>query len=244
MACSSSPSRIRRYFLLFLPLAALVAARALLWAIETLGTAAASARPKTWPLMGGAISASVVAAFLRTHPTIVALYWSAAVIRTWVILYTRISGLATAFFLVSITIAPMTRLHSWFAPQWSNADQLDEVRYVLSNTVADDTVMDGFTGTRDLRPHAYFYYMLHQGIRASVSDDARTRLLAGLESGRIAPRLVILDRGLQAFSPPVTAYLEQHYEPVGKGAIWRRRQTAALPRTTFEVGNSFVALPR
>jgi hypothetical protein len=221
------PVPYSQYLLAFLPLASLVAARALLSGIARLAEFRTTATNGTWTLVTLSIATLILLTLLRTHPPVIALYWFAALSGCLALTWWRIPTLATVFFVMAVSVAPMSRLHSWSESAFSNAAQLDAVRYVLANTTADDTVMDGFSGSGVFRPHAYFYYMVHQGVRVSVGDDARTTLLAGLESGRIAPRLVIFDHYLRAFSPPVTAYIERHYEPVGTAEIWRRRQVLA-----------------
>jgi hypothetical protein len=75
-------------------------------------------------------------------------------------------------------------------------------------------VLDGFSGLGLFRPPAYDYPFLHDEIRKMLSDADRARLLSGLRSGAIAPKLVILDEHLRAVSPQVTAFIEEHYVPV------------------------------
>jgi hypothetical protein len=104
-----------------------------------------------------------------------------------------------------------------------NGAQVELIRYVQENTAPSDTVMDGWTGLGVFRPHAYYYSFLHKEVRAMLTDEDRRDLLTGLESGRIRPELVFLDRDLKAVSPPVTSFLEDHYAPVVGNIIWKRK---------------------
>jgi hypothetical protein len=102
---------------------------------------------------------------------------------------------------------------------------LDGVRYVFEHTEPTDEVMDGFTGLGVFRPHAYFYLLLLTEIRAMITEEEHSRLLADLGAGRIAPKLVFFDGNLRRFSSQVASFVEQNYEPMGEGVIWRPRQT-------------------
>ena len=105
-----------------------------------------------------------------------------------------------------------------------NTAQLDGIRYVIENTKPTETVMDGFSGSGVFRPHAYFYYTLEYHTRSMLEATEWDDLLKGLQNGRIAPTLIIFDKELRALPVAITAFLTDHYQPVGEGEIWRRRE--------------------
>ena len=102
------------------------------------------------------------------------------------------------------------------------APQLEQIRYIVENTAPSDTVLDGFSGTGVFRPSAYFYWALPWNITASLTDKIKQDLLSNLRSGAIAPALILLDRDLDRFSPNIRGFVEQRYEPIGIGHIWKR----------------------
>jgi hypothetical protein len=133
-----------------------------------------------------------------------------------------ISGLGLSLLLVLISLQPALQLRQAFA--WTNAEDLHEIRYVAEHTTPGETVLDGWSGRGVFRPHAWFYFFLHNEVRSMRSDVEIEDLLAGLRTGRIVPRLIVFDAELRSLSPEVTAFLAQNYQPTGVGQIWRRKK--------------------
>jgi len=100
-----------------------------------------------------------------------------------------------------------------------NTQQLNEIAYIVENTRPEETVMIGWKGTGVFRPHAYFYWPLHYGIRAMLTDSDKKELLNGLENGTIAPKLIDFGEDLHSISPSITEFFKTHYEAVGIGDI-------------------------
>jgi hypothetical protein len=98
----------------------------------------------------------------------------------------------------------------------TNAGDLDAIRYVLRNVAPTETVLDGHSGAGVFRPHAYYYFFLHDEIRALLSPDD---LLGRLRRGESAPKLVLFDRHLQEWSPELAGFLRTHYADVGQPPI-------------------------
>jgi hypothetical protein len=131
---------------------------------------------------------------------------------------------AVAFVLVGVSVFPFSQM--WHVGSRStNLPTLDGIRYVMESVAPTETVMDGWTGLGVFRPHAYFFFFLHEELRAMLTDDERRRLVEDLEAGRIAPKLVILDKDLRAVSDDLTRFVEERYEPVGRHDIWKRKGT-------------------
>jgi 4-amino-4-deoxy-L-arabinose transferase-like glycosyltransferase len=105
-------------------------------------------------------------------------------------------------------------------------DQLGRIRFVLGQTTAEETVMDGFTGAGVFRPHAWFYFFLHDEIRALLGAPQIGRLRAQLREGEIAPALVVFDDELQQMHREITSFLRDNYEPTGDPLVWRRKDLA------------------
>ena len=102
-------------------------------------------------------------------------------------------------------------------------DQLARLRLVQGLTSPSDTVLDGFTGAGAFRPHAYYWFFLHDEIRALLGDVERDGLRRALRDGEIAPALVLFDFDVQELSPEVKSFVEENYEPAGDPLVWRRK---------------------
>lgn len=60
-------------------------------------------------------------------------------------------------------------------------------------------MMDGFSGIGVFRPHAYFYWFSDPEIVEMMTDE---QILANFQTGKLAPRYIILDSFLdRVFSP-------------------------------------------
>jgi hypothetical protein len=105
-------------------------------------------------------------------------------------------------------------------------DQLARLRLVLTLTTPSDTVFDGFTGAGAFRPHAYFYFFLHDEIRAMLEGPELDGLRRALRDGEIAPALVLFDFDVQDLSPEVKSFVEENYEPAGDPLVWRPKDLA------------------
>jgi hypothetical protein len=121
--------------------------------------------------------------------------------------------------LLGVSVFPLSQV--WYvSSRETNGSTLDGIRYVMETLAPTETVMDGWTGLGVFRPHAHFYFFLHSELRAMLGEDDRRRLVDDLRSGRIAPKLVVLDAHLRAVSDELTRFVEQRYEPSGKHEIW------------------------
>jgi 4-amino-4-deoxy-L-arabinose transferase-like glycosyltransferase len=226
------PVPYRQYYLMFLPLLALLAGGLLVEGLEVADAALRGRLQWRWRAWVGAVLVAGVAAlglwvaFRYGKPNLggglSTAAWAAAGGGAVILLLLRLRYLAGAVLLVVLSLYPLQQMHAAFG--WKNDATLTELRYVLENTSPHETTMDGWTGRGVFRPHAYFYFFLHPEIRAMLPAGERERLLEDLRAGRVAPALLFLDGNLRELSPEVTAFFEERYEPVGLGPIWRRRE--------------------
>ena len=115
-------------------------------------------------------------------------------------------------------------------------DHLDQLRYLLTNSRPDDIVMDGFSGLGVFRPHAYFYFFLHDEIRARLHGPGTRRLLAELRDGLIAPAWVVADPDLLGLPREIVAFFEHNYEPTPVRPFWRRKDLWLDDRRWLDLG--------
>jgi hypothetical protein len=138
---------------------------------------------------------------------------------------TPAAAAAAAIVGLAIVAAPplAARLESFEPRRPKVHDQLARLRLVQELTSPRDTVLDGFTGAGAFRPHAYYWFFLHDEIRALLGDAERDGLKRGLRDGDIAPAIVLFDSDLQELSPEVKSFVEENYEPAGDPLVWRRK---------------------
>jgi hypothetical protein len=119
------------------------------------------------------------------------------------------------------------------------------MRLVQGLTSPTDTVLDGFTGAGVFRPHAYYYFFLHDEIRALLGGPEIDGLRRALRDGEIAPALVLFDFDIQDLSPEVKSFVEENYEPAGDPLVWRPRDLALdgpVARGRIDVGRGPTAV--
>jgi hypothetical protein len=228
------PTPYEQYYLMFLPLLSLLAGAFLVESVDKLAALRERIPLWQWSSLVTLCSLTIVTGLglisrgAGSHwpPLLVTAYWCSAVIGTMILVFLRSRTLALVFFLMVLSAAPLKRMHDAF--DLRNTAQLDEIRYILAHTAPTDTIMDGFTGSGVFRPHAYFYFFPHYGIRTMLTDEDRHELLKNLYSGRIAPKLILFDKSLRSLSPAITAFFEENYQPVGRGEIWQRQEKTIL----------------
>jgi len=136
----------------------------------------------------------------------------------------RLPAYALALLLIAVSINP----YCWMLYEFtlrSNDRQLHQMRVVLENTAPKDTVMDGRTGLGAFRPEAWPYSGgVDASVRALLTRQDRQRLLDDLRSGKIAPRVVLLDTDLLLLFTPVTIFFLRNYVPMpGEDPIYFRK---------------------
>jgi hypothetical protein len=212
-----------QYYLLFLPLMALFASVTLVNCLDKLTTLRAQMPVSQWTILVAVGSLPVLVALVMICRPYVAGFWFGALLIAIFLIFVNAQRLALSIFLVCLSLPPQMRTYATLANS-RNTAQLDGIRYVIENTKPTETVMDGFSGSGVFRPHAYFYYTLEYHTRSMLEATEWDDLLKGLQNGRISPTLIIFDKELRALPVAITAFLTDHYQPVGEGEIWRRRE--------------------
>ena len=230
------PVSSRQYYLLMLPLWAVVAAVCLVGAVDTLADHRAWVRAPRhermkWGALGALLLLALVATLWLSRPRILGAavlpaFWVLALILTLATLRRQASAWALAVLLLASAVHPLAQLRREFF--WRNTQTLADIRYVLEHTSPSVSVLDGFTGLGVFRPHAVFYWALTPGHMTMLTDVEKSRIVEDLRTGRVAPALIVRDPTLLRLPPPFASILESEYEPVGRGLLWRRKYQADL----------------
>ena len=110
---------------------------------------------------------------------------------------------------IPLSILPVLDLHDAFTER--NDNQLTRLREVLERTAPTDRVMDGWEGTGVSRPHAFYYYFLHDESLAMLPRKQVDTYLDALESGRIRPRLIAMDKHLVLLGSRFLRFVKSNY---------------------------------
>lgn len=132
-------------------------------------------------------------------------------------------ALPAALCLALATVVPIARVGTLV---WNedNSEQRRRLEFVLAHTAPNEAVFDGYTGYGVFRPHAYFYWMIHQEVQAMLDTPTKgERLVEALK--RRTPQLVIDDQWLATLPAPVREYVAVNYEPTPFPVIKQRKAT-------------------
>ena len=111
--------------------------------------------------------------------------------------------------MIPLSVLPALALRQAFTSR--NDVQLARLRHVFESTKRTDVVMDGWEGTGVFRPHAFYYFFIHDEVLPMLPRERVDAYLDDLESGKIRPRLIALDRNLVALGPRFLAFVERNY---------------------------------
>ena len=131
--------------------------------------------------------------------------------RAWLI------GVAT----IALAMLPVIALVEAYHDR--NDGQLAKLRTVFERTQPTDLVMDGWEGMGAFRPHAFFYFFLHEETRAMLPAAQWNAYLDALESGRIRPKLIVMDENLEVLGPRFQAFVHERYAS-DDGVLYFSRQ--------------------
>jgi hypothetical protein len=224
------PVPFPQYCLTFIPLLAILGAGLLVRCANALCPAKGSnARPESrmvWTI-AIAIFCVLAAVGLRTaRPVVLSrlLYPTAIFGAGLVMIVLARRGqreLALSAALLALALYP-AQWTTWMRAE-GDGGQFAALRFVEETTNPSSLVMDGWSGLGVFRQHAWYYWMLHPGVRAMLSHQAIDGLESELISGRIRPDVVVLDPHLRALSDNVTRYVELHYRASGVGDVYLAR---------------------
>lgn len=190
-------------------------------AVTTVGWLLLAERPDVWQtwgavawLVGGV--AAVIGCLLFPWTWVV---WLTVSVGAAVLLRASPPQLALVSASALILARPAQRIVE--LGQHDNRSQLEQVAYILRHSESSDAIFDGWTGVGALRPHAYYYFFLHEGLRAMLTEREKGEdVITALEARR--PKFVIYDDAVHALAPAVQAYVRAHYRPTGVGEIVER----------------------
>jgi uncharacterized membrane protein len=122
--------------------------------------------------------------------------------------------------LLPLSVLPVVALGEAFVSP--NDLQLARLRQVFESTQPTDLVMDGWEGTGVFRPHAFYYFFIHDELLPMLSQSRVDAYLTALESGQIRPKLIALDEHLVALGPRFLRFLAARYVS-GDGFLYYAR---------------------
>jgi hypothetical protein len=94
---------------------------------------------------------------------------------------------------------------------------------VLAHTEPDEPFFTGFRITGPFRPHTYFYYFLNNGVRSVLGErQLGDDVVNALATKR--PQLLSYDDQLEQLPSIVQDYIREHYQPIGVGSLWQRKE--------------------
>src|SRR5262249_37815819 len=115
--------------------------------------------------------------------------------------------------------------------------QLADLAFVTAHTKPSETYLGGSPGAALFRPHAWFYFFL-TGPFAAPADYAS--LDAALASGRLQPRVVVLDRYLEQRAPPqLLAFIAAHYARARGDLYLRQSEYGSVSLNSSEASERF-----
>jgi hypothetical protein len=206
-----TPVPFPQYCLIFIPLFAILGGHFLAVLVD--GTAPLTA---TLAVTALAVIGLISAAPMVVHPLVYPAFVAAAIIAVATVRVHRRPALALAVVIAMLCAYP-AQWTRWMLGE-GDQGQFAELKYVLA-TPRDTVVMDGWTGYGVFRPHLWYYWMLHPGVRSMLPERAVNDFVASLESGRLRPNIVLFDAQLREVSPELTRFVEQHFSPTGVGVI-------------------------
>jgi len=108
-----------------------------------------------------------------------------------------------------LSVLPALALHEAFTSP--NHEQLAKLHYVFDRTKPSDVVMDGWEGTGVFRPHAFYYFFLHEESVYLLPPEEVNAYLVSFESGKVRPKLIALDQNLVALGSRFVRFVKRNY---------------------------------
>ena len=229
------PVPYRQYYMMFIPLLALFAARFLVQIVEYLASSKIEAplsSPQFWTR--GMLFLTLAAGLLIwTFPNLndisltdiaKKLVMFGIMVCGVIAIYFKKQDLALIILLVAVHLPTAKKFSNKLnhGDYHSNREQLANIKFVIDNSLPTDTFMDGWNGMGLFRPHAYFYWMLHPEVRGMLTEEQKEQLFIDLKTEKIRPYFVNLDQDLIQLSPEITTYIKENYQPVNVADLYKR----------------------
>lgn len=96
---------------------------------------------------------------------------------------------------------------------WSNQGQLADLRTVLRAAGPDEPVLDGFSGLGCLRPHAFYWWWINRHTVALLTAEGKLSQLEAVIAAR-KPGLIIFDDELYRLADLLLPAIEAGYRPL------------------------------
>jgi 4-amino-4-deoxy-L-arabinose transferase-like glycosyltransferase len=109
--------------------------------------------------------------------------------------------------------------------QRGNQRLLNVIEYVLDETDPDEPVLTSWRGSAPFRPHAYYYFFLHEEIQLMLGREKLSADLLELLKEE-EPRLLEFDDAFRLLDDELIRYVVRHYRPTGHGVVLERRERA------------------
>jgi hypothetical protein len=103
-----------------------------------------------------------------------------------------------------------------------NSQLLSVIQYVLDNTEPDEPVLTSWRGSAPFRPHAHFYFFLHEELQLMLGKEKLSAELLDLLK-ETKPRFIEFDDAFRLLDPKLIRYVLNHYESTGMGVMLKRR---------------------
>jgi hypothetical protein len=110
---------------------------------------------------------------------------------------------------IPLLVLPVLGLRRGFTKR--NDDQLARLHEVFKQTKPTDLVMDGWEGTGVFRPHAFYYFFLHEESVPMLPREQVDAYLDALENGKIRPKLIAMDDNLIALGSRFVRFVKSNY---------------------------------
>jgi 4-amino-4-deoxy-L-arabinose transferase-like glycosyltransferase len=209
-----------QYYLLWFPLAAVVAADALVhWPIRRFLAPVALLFVLEAAAVVYAIGRGADGALPHALERFSTVGVGAAAIAVFILLGTGavvcgIRGRRTAAVLCLVALGfGYAALRNLDALCWSNRQQVAKIAVVNRLVGPGETVLDGYTGFGAFRRHAYYYWWLNRYSLALMAHDRREEDFFRVIR-QAPPKIVCFDENLAQLPPPVQAWIKRHYHPV------------------------------
>lgn len=218
-----TPAAYPQYLLLVLPLGTALGSREL-WRLLTVTVSSERSWASDTGVLLGSLTAVLGLATAKpyfrhwlAYPAFVA---SIIILTIWM-RRRRQPSWAAVLSLIMVSVYSLQQLR-WMQGL-SNAEQLQQIRWIAAHTAEDDKVLDGFTGVGWFLGSASRYPFLHGGVRARLSPGERIELAGLVQHCNTAPRIVILDDSLKAITADIVPAVVDHYDRTPFAPIWIRK---------------------
>ena len=130
-------------------------------------------------------------------------------------------ALATSAFVAALLAGPLISQAVWIDDR-TNEHQRERMDFVMQTTGETESVFDGYSGFGTFRPHAFYYWFLHDEVRVMFEPESlASDIIASFEEQM--PPIAIVDSWTKKLPEPVLKYIDENYEVAEYEDIFVRR---------------------